>query len=229
MNPRSNPLQDSPTTAISILLVDDHALLRETLRDRLSREQGFLIVATANNASDAIRLAREHVPQVVVMDIDMPGQSCFDAAKTIKRGSPETQVLFLSAFFHDRYIESALAAQASGYITKDEPPEVIVRAIRHAAAEVAYFSPRVQERLVVDEKGVHLADANKSRGSLLTQRELEVLRYIARGLPKKEIAQIMHVSVKTVSRHTENLMEKLDIHDRVELARYAIREGLAEA
>ena len=220
--------QDSAMTSeISILLVDDHALLRETLRDRLDHEAGIRVVDTASNAADAISVAMDRKPDIVLMDIDMPGQSCFDAAKTIKRNQPKVSILFLSAFFHDRYIESALDAQASGYITKDEPPDVIVKAIRFAASEVAYFSPKVQSRIVVSETGVHLSD--KSRGSLLTARELEVLRYLARGLPKKEIAQIMHVSVKTVSRHTENLMEKLDIHDRVELARYAIREGLAEA
>lgn len=220
-----NPLH----SGISILLVDDHVLLRETLCERLSREKDIRVVASADDAGEAIRLAGENLVDVVLMDIDMPGQSCFEAAKAIKRQQPSVSILFLSAFFHDRYIESALAAQASGYITKDEHPDVIVRAIRNAAQDEAYFSPKVQDRLVVDSSGVRLADTGKSRGSLLTQRELEVLRYIARGLPKKEAAQIMHVSVKTVSRHTENLMEKLDIHDRVELARYAIREGLAEA
>ena len=221
--------ENPPHSGISILLVDDHVLLRETLRDRLSREKDIHVVASADDAGEAIRLATENRGDVALMDIDMPGQSCFDAAKTIKRQQPSVSILFLSAFFHDRYIESALAAQASGYITKDEHPDVIVQAIRNAAEDEAYFSPKVQDRLVIDSSGVKLADTGKSRGSLLTQRELEVLRYIARGLPKKEAAQIMHVSVKTVSRHTENLMEKLDIHARVELARYAIREGLAEA
>lgn len=214
---------------ISVLLVDDHALLRETLRERLCREDDLRVVATANDAGEAIKLAAVHHPDVVLMDIDMPGQSCFEAANQIKRSDPAVSIIFLSAFFHDRYIESALAAQASGYITKDEHPDIIIKALRNAAEDVAYFSPKVQDRLVIDASGVKLASAGKSRGSLLTQRELEVLRHLARGLPKKEVAQLMHVSVKTVSRHTENLMEKLDIHDRVELARYAIREGLAEA
>ncbi len=223
-------MTESPSLpGLSILLVDDHALLRETLRERLSREPDLRVVATATDAGEAIRLAAEHRPDVVLMDIDMPGQSCFEAANLIKRSQPGTSILFLSAFFHDRYIESALAAQASGYITKDEHPDAIVKALRLAADDVAYFSPKVQDRLVIDASGVKLAGTGKSRGSLLTARELEVLRYLARGLPKKELAQLMHVSVKTVSRHTENLMEKLDIHDRVELARYAIREGLAEA
>ena len=142
---------------------------------------------------------------------------------------PDTSLIFLSAFFHDRYIESALTAQASGYVTKDERPEVIVAAIRSAAADVAYFSPRVQSRLVIEQSGVRLSTGGTSRASLLTARELEVLRYIALGRTKKEIAGTMDLSVSTVSRHAEHLMAKLDIHDRVELARFAIREGLAEA
>lgn len=217
------------TQPISIVLVDDHALLRETLRDRLEKEIEMTVVGTADNAGDAVELVASLEPDVLVMDIDMPGQSCFDAAKKARAASPKTRVIFLSAFFHDRYIESALASEATGYVTKDEPPDTILNAIRRVASDLAFFSPKVQSRLVIDAKGVRLGEENLSRASRLTTRELEVLRYLARGLPKKEIAAVMHVSVKTVSRHTENLMEKLDIHDRVELARFAIREGLAEA
>ena len=155
--------------------------------------------------------------------------SCFAAAQEIKRTSPETSIVFLSAFFHDRYIDSALEAQASGYLTKDESPSAIIDAIRTTSSGVAYFSPKVQSRILIDSRGARLADAGQSRASSLTARELEVLRYIARGLPKKEIAVTMDLSVKTVSRHVENLMNKLQIHDRVELTRFAIREGLAEA
>lgn len=217
------------TSPIKILMVDDHALLRETLRDRLDGEADLEVVGQAGNADDAIGLAEQLHPQVVLMDIDMPGKSCFAAARTIRTVDPDTSIIFLSAFFHDRYIESALDAGATGYITKDEPPDRILEAVRMAARQMAYFSPKVQSRIVVDTGGVRLAEANQSRASLLTQRELEVLRYLAAGLSKKEVAATMDVSVKTVSRHTENLMDKLDIHDRVELARFAIREGLAEA
>lgn len=218
------------TPPIRIVLVDDHALVRETLRDRLSSEPDLTVVGTASNAADAVELAVRTSPEVLLMDIDMPGLSCFEAARSIKDALPDTSIIFLSAFSHDRYIESALASGASGYLTKDEHPDTVVQAVRAAARQVAYFSPRVQARIVVDTTGVRLGEgASVSRAGRLTARELEVVRYLARGLPKKEIAVTMGVSVKTVSRHAENIMEKLDIHDRVELARFAIREGLAEA
>lgn len=213
---------------IAVMLVDDHALVRETLRDRLDSEPDLTVVGTAGRAEDALLLLESLRPDVVLLDIDMPGQSSFEAARVMRERLPSARVVFLSAFSHDRYIESALAAHASGYVTKDEPPDVVVEAVRSAAADVAYFSKKVAARLVVDTHGLRLAAGTHSRSSLLTARELEVLRSLSQGLSKKEIAGLLGVSAKTVSRHAENLMAKLDIHDRVELARFAIREGLAE-
>lgn len=214
---------------ISVLIVDDHALVRETLRTRLGRELDIRVAGVAGDGDEAVEQARRLTPDIVLMDIDMPGQLCFSAAKQIKQSCPGTRILYLSAFFHDRYIEDALAAHASGYVTKDEPPEVLIKAIRLAASGLAYFSPNVEGRIVVDNSGMRLTEAARTRASLLTHRELEVVRYIARGLSKKEISALMSVTVKTVEVHTQNAMNKLDIHDRVELARFAIREGLAEA
>lgn len=214
-----------------MVLADDHALLRQTLAYRLNLEPDIEVVGEVSTAQEAVQAVLRFHPRVVVLDIDMPGQSCFDAARNILARSPETQVLFLSAFFHDRYIEQALDVQALGYITKGEPPENVVRAVRAAAQREAYFSPEVMERVVMDEGGVHLRNRDGARSliSLLTNRELEILRQISRGLSKKEIAELLHISVKTVENHTNSLMSKVAIHDRVKLARFAIREGLAEA
>jgi len=187
------------------------------------------VLAEASNADDAVAAAIRERPDIVLMDIDMPGLLAFDAVRTIKTRCSRTRVIVLSGFFHDKYIEEALAAEASGYVTKGDPPDAVVNAIRTVAAGGVYFSPQVQERLVIDTTGVRLAAEGATRASTLTSRELEVLRYIARGLSKKDIAGIMHLSVKTVDNHSTSLMSKLNIHDRVELARYAIREGLAEA
>ena len=122
-----------------------------------------------------------------------------------------------------------MAVKAWGYVTKSQPEDTVLDAIRNVASGVAYFSPEVQGRIVVDNSGPRFARPVVSRASTLTQRELEVLRYLARGMSKKEIAQTVHISVNTVNRHTSSLMNKLNIHDRVELARFAIREGLADA
>lgn len=212
-----------------VLLVDDHAMLRDMLRERLEREPDLQVVGTAARGEDAVALAEKLAPDIVVLDIDMPGQLCFTAAREIRGAHPQTRILFLSAFFHDRYIEDALEVGASGYVTKDESPEVIVGAIRTASGGLAYYSPNVQSRIVVGPDGLQLAQAGSSRAAQLTPRELEVVRYIARGLANKEIALRIDVTVKTVDRHAQNAMDKLDIHNRVELARFAIREGLAEA
>ena len=214
---------------ISIVLVDDHALVRDMLVERLEKESGMTVVGTASNGDEAVTQTKALEPDVVLMDIDMPGLVCFEAARTITMLCPDTLIIYLSAFFHDRYIEDALAAHAIGYVTKDEAPDVVIKAIRHATSGVAYFSPKVASRIVIDAKGPRLARCPTCRSSLLTQRECEVLRYIARGMSKKEIAEVIHLAVKTVERHCCNLMDKLDIHDRVELARYAIRGGIVEA
>ncbi len=214
---------------ISLLLVDDHALVREMLSERLSAEPDMVVVGTAANADDAIGQAVRLRPDIVVMDVDMPGVLCFEAARVIQERCAGTRILFLSAFFHDRYVEQALAAKAAGYVIKADPPERIVAAIRSVAGGASYFSEEVQERIVVSSEGTRLAARRQSRAATLTPRELEILRYIARGLAQKEVARTMHVSVPTVRTHTANLMKKLGIHDRVELTRFAIREGLAEA
>lgn len=214
---------------ITVVMADDQAMVRQPLAAWLRQAGDVKVLAEVSNADEAVTAAIRERPDIVLMDIDMPGLLAFDAVRTIKSRCPRTRVIVLSGFFHDRYIQEALSAEASGYVTKGEPPEVVLSAVRTVAGGGVYFSPQVQERLVVDSTGVHLAAEGATRASTLTSREMEVLRYIARGLSKKDIAAIMHLSVKTVDNHSTSLMSKLNIHDRVELARYAIREGLAEA
>jgi DNA-binding NarL/FixJ family response regulator len=214
---------------IRVLIVDDHDLVRMALSEHLRREPNLTVVGTASTADEAIDKVIECAPDVVLMDIDMPGLISFDAAKQISAMKPETHIIFLSAFSHDRYIQQALEVKARGYLTKCESPATVVTAIMEVMSGGAYFSEEVRSRIVVDGKGARLSSNHKSRASTLTGREVEVLRYVATGLAKKEIALTMHISVKTVDRHSANIMGKLDIHDRVELARFAIREGLAEA
>lgn len=213
---------------VRILLADDHVLVRDVLSERLNREERFTVVAKAVNAEEAVHLAASHSPDIVLMDIDMPGLICFDAAERIMAMHPKMHIIFLSAFFNDRYIEQALRIKARGYVTKREPPEVVIAAVNEVAAGGVYFSNDVRARMVVGVDEVRLADDAATLSSTLTPRELEVLRYVARGLSKKEIATTMSISVKTIENHCGSLMGKLGIHDRVILTRYAIREGLAE-
>ena len=214
---------------ISILIADDHETLRELLKDRLEQQADMCVAAHVGDADSAVEQAVALRPDIVLMDIDMPGLSVFDAAERILARCPDTRVIFLTAFVRDRYIEQALAVQAWGYVVKTERPETVVKAIRSVAGGCAYFSPAVQERLVVSSKGTRLAHPDQTLVAALTPREREVLCYLAKGMAKKAIAQTMCVSVKTVDFHCTQLMDKLKIHDRVDLTRFAIREGLIEA
>lgn len=218
------------SSTCKVLLVDDHAMFNEALGEHLARDPRFNVVGTVGNAEAAIEKALVCNPDVIVMDIDMPGLISFEAARTIDSLVSDARIIFLSAFTHDRYIEQALAVKARGYVTKGEKLERIVEAIRAVANGGTFFSKEVRERLTVESNGVRLAQKTfGTRVSELSDREVQVLRYIATGMSKKEIAKVMHISVKTVENHSTNLMGKLNIHDRVKLARFAIREGVAEA
>jgi DNA-binding NarL/FixJ family response regulator len=217
------------STRIRVLLVDDHALVRQALAERLAREPDIEIIGLFETADHLAMEAVQLKPDVVVLDIDMPGVGCFEAARDLRESCPDAGVLFLSAFCHDTYVAQALAVGARGYLTKGEPPQALIDAVRAVAAGLTRYSPDVQKRIVVDEAGACLGQGVLSRFATLTPRELDVLRYIARGQSQKDIAATMHLSARTVHCHCANLMRKLNVHDRVELARFAIREGLVEA
>lgn len=219
---------DAGCPVIRIVLADDHALVRRSVAALLRTHPEFDVVADVSTTDAAVAACSTHQPDVLLLDVDIPGIESFEAARRATSASPVTKVVFLSAFTHDRYIEAALEAGAMGYVTKSEPPEQLVGAIRAVVGGDCYFSPDVRRRLVVDEHGASLSLEVKSRSSTMTPREVEVLRYIARGLSKKQIASLMQLSVKTVENHAANLMTRLGIHDRVELTRFAIREGLVE-
>lgn len=215
---------------VSILLVDDHALVCGTLGRCLDAEPDMTVVASVPNADQAVAEASRLKPDIILMDIDMPGMLSFEAVRTIQSLSPDTRVIFLSAFFHDRYIEQALEVQAWGYVTKGESEQDVVGAIRTVSSGEACFSPEVRARIVVDPSGTRLGSVKgTSRTGTLTDREMLVLRHVSCGMARKEVAQVMSISPHTVDRHLTSLMDKLDIHDRVQLARFAIREGIAEA
>lgn len=211
---------------ITAVLADDHAVLREMLALRLAQEPDFEVVAEVADAAAALSAAKAQPVRLVVLDIDMPGLSPFAAARQLTDECPATRVVFLSGHLRDRYLEQALEAGAAGYLLKHEHLDTIVNGLRLAGHGHAAFSPAVRARMRPARTGA--GGEVEGRLDQLSGRELETLRYLARGLSHKEIAQVMQISPKTVEQHCAHLMEKLDIHDRVELARFAIREGLLE-
>lgn len=211
---------------ISVLLADDHSLVRDMLSAALAAE-GFDVEA-ASTADEALAIGREREPDVAVMDIDMPGMSSFEVARRWRADGRAIRVVFLSAFVRDSYVGEALAVEAAGYLTKDEPPGEVVAAIREVAAGEVRFSRAVLDRIALDTSGPRVVSGDTARVEGLTARELEVVRLIARGHHQKQVATDLEISIKTVQHHLTAAMDKLGIHDRVELARFAIREGLVE-
>ena len=177
------------------------------------------LAQATTNAADAIDAVVDHSPDIVVLDINMPGLHCFEAAKTIRTIKPETGIVILSDRHDDRHIMTALRSGALGYVAKEDEPVMdnILDAIRTVANGRRYFSPTVNER-IQDPR----FEQTMTRPELLSEREFEALRYLAEGFSKKEISNVMGISVKTVEKHTQNIMDKLDIHDRVQLARWYI-------
>ncbi|MBT8192195.1 MAG: response regulator transcription factor [Acidimicrobiia bacterium] len=212
---------------ISVLVAEDHTLVRDMLENQLEHA-GFDVVAVVDSSDAAVGAAGTHQPDVAVLDIDMPGISVFEAVRRMRRCSPATRALFLSAFVNDGYVHQALAVEASGYLTKTESVETVAEAIKTVHRGATHFSEAVLDRIVIGPGGAVLLSSGSSRIDTLTGREREVLGYVARGLAQKQIGRLMGISVKTVQHHITHLMDKLEIHDRVELARFSIREGVSQ-
>ena len=216
-----------PTTnGTRVVLIDDHASLRESLAHWL-RQASFDVLAEYGRADDALGPIARMCPDIVLMDIDMPGLEAFAAARQVMQRCPDTRLVFLSAFTNDCYIEQVLEMGAAGYLCKTERPTEIVEALRAVADGGVCYSAQIRDRLVIDEAGARLGDSKRTRASLLTPRELEILRYVAQGKSHREIAEAAGVRPKTVDNHVSNIMNKLKIHDRVELALFAVREGIS--
>lgn len=213
---------------IRVLLVDDHAIVRQGLRLFLDTQADIEIAGEAGDGGEALVKAGELRPDVVVMDITMPDMDGLDAARQIKRLDPGIGVLALTMHDNEEYFFQALNAGASGYIPKRADPMELVSAIRAVYRGGAYFYPSLARSLMAEY--LRRVESGEERGSYdgLTPREREVVKLISRGLTNREIARLLHISVKTVDRHRANIMEKLNIHNRVELLKYAIRKGLIE-
>jgi two-component system response regulator NreC len=211
---------------IRLLLVDDHQVVRSGLRMLLSNESDVEIVGEAGTAHDALDAVDSLLPDVVLMDIGLPDLSGIDATRAIKSAHPEVAVVALTIHEDEEYFFKMLEAGAGGYVPKRAAPEELLTAIRAAAAGEVYLYPSLAKLLVKDYLiQEHSSEAGKVLDGL-TEREQEVLRYLAEGVANDGIAEALVISVKTVARHRENIMQKLRLHSRSELVRYAIRKGI---
>ena len=211
---------------IRILLADDHAVMRTGLRLVLERQPDFRVVAEASDGREAVSLAQQHKPDVVVMDIGMPNLNGIEAARQLTASVPEAPVVILSMHSDEAYVLRALKAGARGYLLKESAESDLIAAIRAVHNGKAFFSPAVS-RMLVEDYVRQLQDREiEDSYELLTTREREVLQLIAEGRSNKEIANVLNVSLYTVESHRGNLMEKLNLHTVPELILYAVRKGV---
>jgi two-component system response regulator NreC len=212
-----------------LLLVDDHAVVRSGLRMLLSSEGDVEIVGEASTAAQAMEAAGVVKPDVILMDIGLPDLSGIDATREIKKRFPEISIVALTIHEDEEYFFKMLEAGASGYVPKRAAPEELLIAIRAAAAGEVYLYPSLAKLLVKDYLNQEHPADEKANLDGLTGREHEVLTYLAEGANNERIATSLVISPKTVERHRENIMRKLNLHSRSELVRYAIRKGIIKA
>jgi len=208
---------------IKVLLADDHQIIREGLRSLVDREADMDVVAEADNGRRAVQLNEKHTPDVVIMDINMPDLNGMEATRQIMSTTPSVKIVALSMLSDQRFITGMIKAGASGYLLKDCAFKELSQAIRTVADGKIYLSPAISG--AIREFVSELPEVG-STSVELTAREREVIQLIAEGKSTKEVAEVLHVSVKTIETHRQNVMRKLRISSVAELTKYAIREGL---
>jgi two-component system response regulator NreC len=207
---------------ISVVLVDDHAVVRSGLRLLLDGQDDIEVVGEAGNAKDAIFRARALKPDVILLDVVMPGESGVEVLPKLLKESPETKVVVLSMQDDPSYVREAFANGASGYVLKEAADEEVVSAVRDIAAGGRYVHPALGARLVAAEAQERAA----AEADPLSDREREVLRLLALGHTNQEIAEQLYISVRTAESHRAHIMQKLGLSTRAELVRYALAQGL---
>jgi DNA-binding NarL/FixJ family response regulator len=211
---------------IRILLADDHTVVRKGLRLLLESQPGLTVIADAANGREAVALAEEHRPDVVVMDVAMPILNGIEAARQISAKWPQTAIVFLSMHSDEGYVLRALKAGARAYLLKDSAEHDLIGAVRAVSEGKAFFSPAISKMLVEDY--IRQMDERKVEDSyeLLTTREREILQLLAEGKNNKEIAGMLNLSLYTVETHRSNILQKLNLHSGAELILYAVRKGV---
>jgi NarL family two-component system response regulator LiaR len=211
---------------ITVMIVDDHEMVRNGAKGYLEVQPEITVVAEADSGAEAVRLAREYVPDVVLMDLVMPGMDGVEATRKVKDLGPRTQIIILTSFHEDEHIFPALQAGAISYLLKDVKASELVEAIRRASKGEATLHPRVAARLIKQ-----FSRKEPDRGSLFTEltgREVEVLTLIARGFTNQKIADDLVITIGTVKGHVSNILSKLHLADRTQAAVYAWQEGIVK-
>jgi DNA-binding NarL/FixJ family response regulator len=212
---------------ISVLVADDHAVMRDGLRLILEAQEGFHVVAEASNGRDAVELASEHKPGAAVLDVAMPELNGIEAAREICRLSPSTKVIILSMHGTAEHIFRALEAGASGYLLKESAGREVVHAIREVLAGRRYLTQSIEETVLEDYIRHRAGAASEGPLSALSPREREVLQLVVEGRSSKEIGRIVHISAKTVDTYRSRLMRKLGVRDLTALVRFAVAHGIS--
>src|SRR5512143_156652 len=213
-----------PSDPITVMIVDDHDMVRRGACSYLEAQPDISVVAQAGSGEEAVKLAQEFIPDVVLMDLVMTGMDGVEATRRVKNLSPRTQIIILTSFHQDEYIFPALQAGAISYLLKDVKATELVEAIRRAARGEATLHPRIAARLI---NTFHSPESDKTTSfTVLTDREMEVLRLIAKGCSNDKIADQLVISVGTVKGHVSNILSKLHLVDRTQAAAYACQEGI---
>jgi len=220
------PEVQDPPAAIRVLMVDDHAILRDGLRSLLERQPGTLVVGEASSGEEALEKVAELEPDIVLMDLAMPGMNGLEATQRLRRSHPRVRVLILTQHDDREYIAPALAAGATGYVLKRSGGREVVNAIRQVFEQGAYIEPDVAQQLVHTSLPDITSPAEASPS--LTEREKQVLRLVVEGLSNKEIARELVISPKTASVHRTNIMSKLAVRNSADLVRYVMQHHLLE-
>jgi len=211
---------------IRILLADDHTVVRKGLRLLLEGHPGFVVVADAADGRAAMALAEQHTPDVVVMDVAMPGLNGIEAARQISAKMPQVAVVFLSMHSDESYVLKALKSGARGYLLKDSAEQDLINAVIAVSEGKAFFSPAISKMLVEDYMRQMQDRKVEDSYELLTTREREVLQLLAEGRNNKEVAAVLNLSLYTVETHRGNILQKLNLHNQAELILYAMRKGV---
>ncbi|HBN95357.1 MAG TPA: DNA-binding response regulator [Firmicutes bacterium] len=216
---------------MNVLIVDDHPLLRQGLSRLLELEGGINVVGQASNGIEALRLMDQLEPDVLLLDINMPGMNGIEVAKTVREKHPHTEVLVLTIHDNQSYVNEMIRVGAKGYLLKDAEPREVVHAIKKVATGETVYSTQLMERVMeryhhMEMQYGRLQSAAAIQDLELTNRELEILQYICEGLSNKEIANALFISEKTVKNHITSLLRKLEVEDRTQAAVFAVSHGI---